>query len=109
MEQHYVAAAFTTATGGLTAWDPSAEEGSEHRRPSPAHACLWAALSPCSTACPATTLRRSAADGSVDPSWNPDVNGIVYALAASDDGNTIFLGGAFTTAGSSARSRLRRR
>ena len=30
----------------------------------------------------------------------------MYALAASDDGNTIFLGGAFTSAGSSARSRL---
>jgi len=30
----------------------------------------------------------------------------VYALAASDDGNAIFLGGAFTAAGGSARSRL---
>lgn len=46
------------------------------------------------------------ADGTVDPSWDPAPNGIVYALAASDDGATIYLGGAFSTVGSTPRSRL---
>ena len=46
------------------------------------------------------------ADGSVDPSWNPSTDGVVYALAASADGSKVFLGGGFSTVGGESRSRL---
>lgn len=46
------------------------------------------------------------ADGTVDPTWNPAPNGRVYALAASADGSTIFLGGNFTAVGPTSRARL---
>lgn len=45
-------------------------------------------------------------DGSVDPTWDPSVNGTVYALEAADDGSKIFLGGGFTTVGGVSRGRL---
>ena len=46
------------------------------------------------------------ADGRVDPDFNPDVNGVVYALAGSADGGTVFIGGLFSTARGSARANL---
>jgi hypothetical protein len=46
------------------------------------------------------------ADGTLDPTWNPAANGVVYALAASSDGSKVFLGGGFTTVGGQTRSRL---
>jgi Domain of unknown function (DUF5122) beta-propeller len=46
------------------------------------------------------------ADGSLDPTWNPTTDGVVYALAASSDGSKIFLGGGFTTVGGQAHGRL---
>jgi hypothetical protein len=45
-------------------------------------------------------------DGTLDPSWNPATDGVVYALAPSSDGSKIFLGGSFTTVGGQARGRL---
>jgi len=55
---------------------------------------------------PRSNVAAVRADGSLDPSWNPSTNGVVYALAASADGSKIFLGGGFTTVGGQARSRL---
>ncbi len=46
------------------------------------------------------------ADGTLDPSWNPSADGVVYALAAASDGSKVFLGGGFTTVGGSPRGRL---
>jgi hypothetical protein len=46
------------------------------------------------------------ADGSLDPTWTPETNGIVYALAASSDGSKVFIGGGFTTVNGELRSRL---
>lgn len=46
------------------------------------------------------------ADGTLDPTWNPDVDGTVYALAASSDGSKVFIGGGFTTVGGQPRGRL---
>src|SRR5689334_22843073 len=37
-------------------------------------------------------------------SWNPDVNGRVYAIAVS--GSTVYLGGLFSTVGGQPRSNL---
>jgi hypothetical protein len=45
-------------------------------------------------------------DGTVDPTFNPGADGIVYAAAVSTDGATVFLGGTFTTAGGAARANL---
>ena len=46
------------------------------------------------------------ADGTVDPSWNPGADGIVYAVAGNTDGSRIFLGGAFQNAGGAPRANL---
>src|SRR5687768_10839683 len=46
------------------------------------------------------------ADGKVDPNFNPNVNGLVYAVAASADGTRVYLGGIFTAVGTTARSHL---
>lgn len=45
-------------------------------------------------------------DGSLDPTWNPSTDGVVYAMAASADGSKVFLGGTFTTVGGTSRGRL---
>ena len=37
------------------------------------------------------------ADGTLDRTWNPNVDGTVYAVAGSDDGSQIYLGGLFTS------------
>ncbi len=42
------------------------------------------------------------ADGSVDPSWNPNLNSTVQAIGVL--GSTVYLGGAFTTAGDTPRN-----
>lgn len=36
-------------------------------------------------------------DGTLDPTWAPTTDGIVYALAASSDGSKIYVGGSFAT------------
>lgn len=46
------------------------------------------------------------ADGTVDPTFNPDVDGTVYALAGSADGSTIYIGGTFATVGGTPRANL---
>jgi hypothetical protein len=55
---------------------------------------------------PRANVAAIRADGSLDPTWNPATNGIVYALAASSDGSEIFLGGGFTTIGGQTHGRL---
>jgi len=42
----------------------------------------------------------------VNPLFNPAPNGIVRALSLSDDGNTLYLGGEFTTVSGENRSRV---
>jgi hypothetical protein len=51
-------------------------------------------------------LVRLRADGTVDPTWTPAPDGIVYALAANADGSRLFLGGTFTTVAGEPRARL---
>lgn len=47
----------------------------------------------------------SALDGHV-LTWNPGANSVVRALAVATEGNTIYIGGDFTTLGGAPRSRL---
>ena len=49
-------------------------------------------------------LARIRADGTLDPSWNPTVSGVVSVIARS--GSTLYLGGAFTAVNGQARSGL---
>ncbi|MBI5451113.1 MAG: Ig-like domain-containing protein [Gammaproteobacteria bacterium] len=49
-------------------------------------------------------LAHVLANGALDMSWNPNANGVVFALAVS--GNTVYAGGAFTTIGGVARSNI---
>lgn len=59
---------------------------------------------------PAQTRNRLArldSSGSLDATFNPNVDGVVYALALQADGKLV-IGGAFTQVGSQARSRLAR-
>lgn len=46
------------------------------------------------------------ADGKLDLTFNPDVDGTVYAVAGSADGSTVYVGGRFATAGGAARANL---
>ncbi|MCR1784735.1 hypothetical protein KVF89_19485 [Nocardioides carbamazepini] len=46
---------------------------------------------------PRANLAAVRADGSLDPSWAPTTDGIVYALAASADGSKVYVGGGFAT------------
>jgi hypothetical protein len=52
---------------------------------------------------PRANVAAIRADGTLDPTWNPSTDGIVYALAASSDASKIYLGGAFTTVNGQAR------
>lgn len=55
---------------------------------------------------PRSNVAAVRADGTLDPTWNPSADGVVYALAASSDGSKIFVGGGFTNIGGGARGRL---
>lgn len=55
---------------------------------------------------PRSNVAAIRADGTLDPTWNPSANGVVYAMVASSDGTKVFLGGGFTAVGGQARSRL---
>lgn len=46
---------------------------------------------------PRSNLAAIRGDGTLDPTWTPSTDGIVYALAASSDGTKIYAGGTFTT------------
>jgi Domain of unknown function (DUF5122) beta-propeller len=46
------------------------------------------------------------ANGKIDSSWNPQVNGRVLSMTASADGSIIYLGGKFTTVGTTSRAHL---
>lgn len=46
------------------------------------------------------------ADGKVDPNFNASVDGVVWSLAASEDGTRIFVGGVFANAGGLPRANL---
>jgi len=48
----------------------------------------------------------STSDGSAVSAFNPDVNGIVNALAVSSDGLKLYLGGQFTSVGGTAVTRF---
>lgn len=45
-------------------------------------------------------------DGSVDPTWDPSADGIVYALATDATGTRVFVGGTFISIGGAPRQRL---
>jgi hypothetical protein len=45
----------------------------------------------------------STATGTLDTAFNPNANGTVLAIAASPDGNRVYLGGEFSTIGSASR------
>ncbi|WP_432479231.1 hypothetical protein [Nocardioides sp. GXQ0305] len=46
------------------------------------------------------------ADGTLDPNFVPDPDGIVRAVAGSPDGSTVYLGGRFDSAGGAARANI---
>ena len=55
---------------------------------------------------PRANLAAIGADGKVVTSWTPATDGIVYALAASDDGSKVYVGGEFSTVNGVARRGL---
>ncbi|MEO6628600.1 MAG: hypothetical protein ABIP03_08525 [Aquihabitans sp.] len=46
------------------------------------------------------------ADGSLDPTFDPAPDGIVYAVAGAPNGSRVFLGGSFLNAGGAPRTHL---
>jgi hypothetical protein len=55
---------------------------------------------------PRNHLAAIGANGRVDPTFVPDVDGIVYSVAGSTDGSTVYAGGTFTTVGGQPRANL---
>lgn len=55
---------------------------------------------------PRSNVAAVRADGTLDPTWNPSTDGVVYAMAAASDGSKVFIGGGFSTVGGTAWSRL---
>lgn len=55
---------------------------------------------------PKSDVAAVRADRTLDPTWNPSTDGVVYALATSADQSKIFLGGGSTTVNGEARGRL---
>lgn len=55
---------------------------------------------------PRRNLAALLSDGSVDPSWNPSPDGIVYALATDSFGTRLFVGGTFVSIGGAPRQRV---
>lgn len=55
---------------------------------------------------PRSNVAAVRTDGTLDPAWNPSVDGIVYALAAAANGSKVFLGGTFLTVGGASHPRL---
>lgn len=55
---------------------------------------------------PRRHLAAITATGKVDPTFVPEVDGIVRAVAGSADGSTVYAGGTFTQAGGQARANL---
>lgn len=52
---------------------------------------------------PRANLAAIRGDGTVDPTWTPTTDGIVYALAPSSDGTKVFVGGTYATINGTAR------
>ncbi len=55
---------------------------------------------------PRNNLAAIGANGRVDPTFVPEVNGVVRAVAGSADGTTVYAGGTFSTAGGAPRANL---
>ncbi|MCX6874767.1 MAG: choice-of-anchor D domain-containing protein [Verrucomicrobia bacterium] len=92
--------------GMPTRTDPARKSLASKLAASP-NRCPWtAALLAAGMLC-LSTLPARAADGDVDPGFNPDANGYVQGMAVQADGK-ILLGGWFTTVGGVARERIAR-
>ena len=98
------AAAFTSADA-LTSWDPRAEATVTTVALSGGTVMVGGDFTMLN-GYPRSNAAAIRADGTVDPTWNPSPNGIVYALASSTDATRVFLGGAFTAVGPSGRTYL---
>jgi len=98
------AAAFTSA-GALTAWDPRAEATVNTVALSGGTVMVGGDFTMLN-GYPRRNAAAIRADGSVDPAWNPSPNNTVYAVAASADGPNVYLGGTFTTVGTTAKTYL---
>jgi len=55
---------------------------------------------------PRTNVAAIRANGTVDPNFRADTNGVVYGLAGSADGATVYIGGQFTEASGESRANL---
>jgi hypothetical protein len=55
---------------------------------------------------PRTDLAHVLADGSVDPNWAPETNGLVRALAVENPAGPVYAGGDFSTANGEARAHV---
>ncbi|MES2994650.1 MAG: peptidoglycan-binding protein [Patescibacteria group bacterium] len=104
-------AAIDTSDGSLiSAFDSSIDDGEEvlNLALSPDDSVLYVAGK--FTSVGGSDRNRIAAldtsDGSLISAFDPDANGTVATLALSSDGNTLYLGGDFTTIGATTRNRL---
>lgn len=98
-------AAVLAGDGSVTGWHPSAEAEVTSVAVAGAQV-LVGGLFTMLNGLPRRNAAAVDASGEVDPLWNPSPDDVVYAVEASSDGATVFLGGLFSNLGPAARSRL---
>jgi hypothetical protein len=105
VERNHLAAIDAT-TGQLTNWNPNANDSVRSLAVSADGSRIYAGGEFTSVGGLNRTRLASinAATGAVDPSWKPEANSMVRALAIS--GNLLYLGGSFTAINGQGRARL---
>lgn len=87
--------------GGATAWDAAAGAGTQVNviilDTGTSRLFIGGAFSSMGGQTRNNLAAMAAADGALDPAWDPNANAAVYALVLSADGNFVFAGGAFNT------------
>ncbi|MEO3936542.1 hypothetical protein V3N99_07250 [Dermatophilaceae bacterium Soc4.6] len=100
------AAAYTTATGGLTAWAPLPGSRVRTMTAIPSGVLLGGDFTSVGGAIRRGLAKIILATGKVDPAFRADANGIVLDIELDAARTGLYLGGAFTTVGGLARSNV---
>jgi WD40 repeat protein len=101
------AAAFNASTGALLGFDPNLDSTVTHVAVSGANVFVSGAFEFAGASTIYNRLIEINPDGTLDTTFDPNINNTVAALAVSPDGDTLYVGGTFTAVnGSTALSRL---
>jgi hypothetical protein len=101
-------AAFNAATGALLSWNPNANNIVRALAISPAGTRVYVGgeFSAVGGAARSRVAALSPSSGAAVSGWDPYVNRSVKSITTSNSGNTVYVGGDFTSAEGAGRSRL---